>query len=31
MTNMVTAVNLATIELLGTQSAYSQKRDGAKR
>jgi von Willebrand factor type A domain len=31
MTNMVTAVNLATIELLGTQSAYSQKRDGARR
>jgi len=31
MTNMVSAVNLATIELLGTQSAYSQKRDGAKR
>jgi len=31
MTNMVTAVNLATIELLGTQSAYSVKRDGAKR
>jgi len=31
MTNMVTAVNLATIELLGTQSAYSQRRDGAKR
>jgi hypothetical protein len=31
MTNMVTAVNLATIELLGTQSAYSQKRDGAQR
>ena len=31
MTNMVSAVNLATIELLGTQSAYSQKRDGARR
>jgi hypothetical protein len=31
MTNMVSAMNLATIELLGTQSAYSQKREGAKR
>ena len=31
MTNMVSAVNLATIELLGTQSAYSTKRDGARR
>ena len=31
MTNMVAAVNLATIELLGSQSAYSTKRDGAKR
>lgn len=31
MTNMVTAVNLATIELLGTQSAYSTKREGARR
>jgi len=27
---MVSAVSLATIELLGTQSAYSTKRDGAK-
>lgn len=31
LTNMVSAVNLATIELLGSQSAYSTKRDGAKR
>ncbi len=31
MTNMVSAVNLATIELLGTQSAFSDKRDGARR
>ncbi len=31
LTNMVSAVSLATIELLGTQSAYSTKRDGAKR
>ncbi|HTO52788.1 MAG TPA: vWA domain-containing protein [Myxococcota bacterium] len=31
MTNMVSAINLATIELLGTQSAYSTKREGAKR
>ena len=31
LTNMVSAVNLATIELLGTQSAYSTKREGAKR
>ena len=31
MTNMVSAMNLATIELLGTQSAYSQRREGAKR
>jgi hypothetical protein len=31
LTNMVSAVNTATIELLGSQSAYSTKRDGAKR
>jgi hypothetical protein len=31
LTNMVSAVNLATIELLGSQSAYSTKREGAKR
>jgi hypothetical protein len=31
MTNMVAAVNLATIELLGTASAYSEKREGARR
>jgi hypothetical protein len=31
MTNMVSAVQMATIELLGSQSAYSTKRDGAKR
>ncbi len=31
LTNMVSAVNLAMIELLGTQSAYSTKREGAKR
>ena len=31
MTNMVSAVNLATIELLGSASAYSEKREGAKR
>jgi len=31
LTNMVSAVNLATIELLGSQSAYSAKREGAKR
>jgi hypothetical protein len=31
MTNMVAAMNLATIELLGTQSAYSTRREGAKR
>jgi hypothetical protein len=31
MTNMVSAVNLAMIELLGTASAYSEKREGAKR
>jgi len=31
MTNMVSAVNLATIELLGTSSAYSEKREGARR
>jgi hypothetical protein len=30
-TNMVSAVSLATIELLGSQSAYSTKREGAKR
>ena len=31
LTNMVSAVNLATIELLGSQSAYSTKRDGSRR
>lgn len=31
LTNMVSAVNLATVELLGSQSAYSTKREGAKR
>jgi len=31
LTNMVSAVNLASIELLGSQSAYSTRRDGAKR
>jgi hypothetical protein len=31
LTNMVSAVSLATIELLGTQSAYSSRREGAKR
>jgi hypothetical protein len=31
LTNMVSAVSLATIELLGTQSAYSTRREGAKR
>jgi Mg-chelatase subunit ChlD len=31
MTNMVAAVNLATGELLGLESAYSQKRENAKR
>jgi hypothetical protein len=31
LTNMVSAVSIATIELLGSQSAYSTKREGAKR
>ncbi len=31
MTNMVSAVNRATVELLGTQSAYSEKREGARK
>ncbi len=31
LTNMVTAVRLATIELMGTQTAYSEKREGARR
>lgn len=31
LTNMVSAVNLAMMELLGTQSAYSTKREGARR
>ena len=31
MTNMVSAVNLATVELLGTRSAYSERREGARR
>lgn len=31
LTNMVSAVSTATIELLGSQSAYSTKREGAKR
>ncbi|MFQ5515058.1 MAG: VWA domain-containing protein [Myxococcota bacterium] len=31
MTNMVTAVNLATVELLGTRSAYSTRREGSRR
>jgi hypothetical protein len=31
LTNMVTAVRLATIELMGTQTAYSESREGAKR
>ncbi len=30
-TNMVSGVNLGTIELLGTESAYSERREGAKR
>ena len=30
-TNLVSALNLATIELLGTPSAYSAKREGARR
>jgi len=30
-TNMATAVNLATVELLGTRSAYSERRPGARR
>jgi hypothetical protein len=31
LTNMVSAVSIATIELLGSQSAYSTKREGSKR
>jgi hypothetical protein len=31
MTNMVSGVNTAIIELLGTQSAYSERREGARR
>ena len=31
MTNMVTAVNLAAVELMGTQTAYSERRYGSKR
>ncbi len=31
MTNMVTAVNLAAVELMGTQTAYSERRTGSKR
>jgi hypothetical protein len=31
LTNMVSAVSTATIELLGSQSAYSTKREGSKR
>ena len=31
MTNMATAVNMAAIELMGTQSAYSERRFGSKR
>ena len=30
-TNMMSGVNLATVELLGTQSAYSERREGARR
>jgi hypothetical protein len=31
MTNMVSGVNVAIIELLGTESAYSERREGARR
>lgn len=31
MTNMVAGVNTAIVELLGTESAYSEKREGARR
>lgn len=31
LTNMVSAVNLASIELMGMQSAFSEKREGARR
>ena len=31
MTNMVSAVDLATVELLGLRSAYSERRSGARR
>ncbi len=31
MTNMVSAVQIATLELMGSQSAYSTKREGSKR
>ncbi len=31
LTNMVTAVKLATVELMGTQTAYSEKREGSRR
>jgi len=31
MTNMVSAVDTATVELLGLRSAYSERRDGARR
>ncbi len=30
-TNMLSGVNVGTIELLGTQSAYSERRDGARK
>ena len=30
-TNMVSGVNLATVELLGSESAFSQRREGARR